>query len=49
MGHYAMGGETPELIEQHPQPKVRPQDKRLMTTAWLLLLVTMGSLIVTMA
>ena len=23
VGHYAMGGERPELIEQHPQPKVQ--------------------------
>ncbi|GFR44577.1 hypothetical protein Agub_g5852 [Astrephomene gubernaculifera] len=23
VGHYAMGGERPEMIEQHPQPKVR--------------------------
>ncbi|GLI66473.1 hypothetical protein VaNZ11_010316 [Volvox africanus] len=26
VGHYAMGGERPESIEQHPQPKIKPQD-----------------------
>ncbi|KAG2443592.1 hypothetical protein HXX76_001943 [Chlamydomonas incerta] len=26
VGHYALGGERPEMIEQHPQPKVRPSD-----------------------
>ncbi|PNH01678.1 Prolyl 4-hydroxylase subunit alpha-1 [Tetrabaena socialis] len=26
VGHYAMGSERPELIEQHPQPKVKAQD-----------------------
>jgi hypothetical protein len=26
VGHYAMGGEHAESIEQHPQPKVKPQD-----------------------